>query len=290
MTFGYQQGNEFDAALYRIDNSKQVVNYEGEYFGPGDHLVMVTKLETEGTGPNNADGPKAKVYFEVVNTNAQPYKAMKNSGPNTPFVETEMKPHKIGDVLVRIYKLTKPAPKPSMLSDSDQFAELVRKLSGAPAGTNVTQFSRALLIERRDEQLLRGMLVMAHGRLNKKGTYVNVAWDTVPQTQQEIAARRAALDAKVVAGPAAPQAPAAPQPQFQQQPMQPQPGYGPMPEQQIQGAPNPMYYPNAPQAPQQPWQAQPQAQPQYAPPAAAPQPTPTQQPGALLSQIPGFNK
>jgi hypothetical protein len=68
---------------------------------------------------------------------------------------------------------------------------------------------------------------------NQKGTWTNIYWNAIPQTPADIAAMRQRLETKGIPSSGAQLAPGA------------QPGYGPSPHQQIQGAPNPQYYPNA---------------------------------------------
>lgn len=60
----------------------------------------------------------------------------------------------------------------------------------------------------------RGVRVKADARKNSTGTFTNITWQHVPQSKEDIATRRAALDANTPAQPAAPVStpPAAPQP------------------------------------------------------------------------------
>jgi hypothetical protein len=266
----------------------------------GDHLLLVIAVEPFDSQEH---GPSARVTFEVV----------------------ESPVHPIGSRVVRLFNYTKPPYKPGMLTDKDRLATFVRKAQGLNEGAQTGHIFKALLRDRVNEQLMRGILVKARGVGNvsqkeKKlaaaegrapKVYVDVFFNTVNQTEQDVMARRRQIDAKI-AGSA--QAPApqqgygqAPQ-QFQQQPQgygapqgapAPQQGYGQGPAPQQGGYPQQGYG----QAPQQP---APQHGYGYGPgPAPAPQggypqqgpapgygqqPAPQGQPqGGFLSQLPPPN-
>lgn len=246
---------ELAAALARLDTTKPVKDYKGEFIGKGDHLLMIVETSSY---VKDGEGLTAKILFEVV---------------------TSTDSHKPGDLVVRVFKLQKPPKFASQTSDADVYADILRKVSGRAEGTPVSDLSRAILLDRRDEQLLRGVLIRGYGTMNAKGTYVNVSWNAVDQTPEQIRARRAQVDAKANAAPPA-QAPAAhaplvayaqipaPAPQYAT-PVAP-PAYAPVAQ-----PPPPVWDPATGQ-----WVFQ-----QPATPAAPAAPT-----SPLLSQIPGFNR
>lgn len=262
--YGNQQTGEFDAAIQRLDNTKPVGPARDPFIGPLEHALVVLALEPYRT---EKDGPCARVTFEVL----------------------ESKTHTPGSRVCKLWKLAKPSMWPNQATDADHFAEFVRKISGQGEGVQVGRQCAALIRDRVQENLLRGMVVRAYGTENAKKNYVNVAWISVAQTQDDIRARRAQLDAKS--------------------------SNAPMPQTPPQNPATPAAYGAAPQATQPPTQpqwsnaapltAQPPAQPQWsnqAPQAAfgAPPSYPATQtpatapasgaPGPLLSQIPGFDR
>lgn len=268
----YGQTGEYDEALRRLDNTKPV-DVKDPFIAEGDHVLDVIEVTPFG---HTKHGPSAKAIFEVV----------------------ESKTHPIGSRVVKLWFLKRPSMWPNQPTDSDRFADFVRKLIGADdPNTQVGQQCAALLRDRVPDQIARGMRLRAYGINTSKNPakpFTDVRWTAVPQTQPEIAQRRAAIEAKLGAAPAPQAAPPAayapPQmpPQYAQQPPQ---GYG---------APAPVTQPAGQW--QQPNMGTPHfgaPAPQYQQPAPAPQPGVVQQsttapaaaPGSpLLSQIPGFNR
>lgn len=269
---GQWQTGMFDAAVARLDNTRPVGPPRDPFIGPGDHLLMV--LETQPYS-NEKDGPCMRATFEVV----------------------ESRVHQPGSRVCKIWKLARPSKFPSQPTDADHFADMVRKLAGAPEGTQVGAICAAVIRDRVADQVLRGMYVKAYGSENAKKNYVNVTWTSVQQSEEQIKIRRAACDAKMGQPQPEPSMPSyaqqasqfanfggqppAPQgyaQQYQQQPMPPA-----APQYQVQAVP-PAHLPPTPMqyAPQPPATTPVQYAPtQTAAPAA---------PGPLLSQIPGFNR
>jgi hypothetical protein len=95
---------------------------------------------------------------------------------------------------VKIWNLTKPSKFPNQPTEADEFADFCRKLKGAPAGHPIGSDIRTLMKDRVRDQLARGTVIEANGVINKKGTYVRVYWNNVPQSGQDIAALRQRLE------------------------------------------------------------------------------------------------
>ncbi len=176
----------------------------------GQHRLALAVLEEF---MHSSDGPSARAILKVVSSSSHP----------------------VGSFVTRIWKLVKPAKFPQQPTDADQFADFCRKLKNAPAGHPIGNDIRVLMKERPLDQLARGTVIDCNGVTNKKGTYVNTYWNAVPQSPQDIAAMRQRIEAEGVPSASGP-AQAAPVAQ----------GYGPTPQQQIQGAPNPTYAPAQP--------------------------------------------
>jgi len=160
------------AAIARLNAARpdKVKNYKGSFFEPGTHHCIVTEFDRYGQ-----DGTlKAKVSFKVERS-------------TNPAVTP-------GSIRVRIFELTKAPYKPGMTTPADEFVEFLHKLTGTPFNVDMSAQRMDLMGPRFGEQLLRGMRVICHGSMNKKGTYCLTAWDTVPQTQADISALRAQLD------------------------------------------------------------------------------------------------
>lgn len=267
MTYGNFQTGEFDEALNRLNNTKQI-NERDPFIGEGDHVLLLVSLEPF---KHTTHGPSARANFEVLQSPVHP----------------------VGSRVTKLWFLTKPSKFPTQANDSDRFADFIRQMAGAPAGFNVAPQCAAVIRDRVNDQLLRGMVIKARGVNTSKNPakpWVEVYWTSVTQTPDEIKARRMQVEAKIASAPVAtPQQQYAPtpvqQPQYvpQQQPQQygPPPGYVTAPAYPTPAAPPgyAMMPPNAPQA-QPAWPPQVQAPQQQAAPAPAT--------GGLLSQIPGF--
>lgn len=108
--------------------------------------------------------------------------------------------HPVGSFVVKIWKLVKPPKFPNALTEGEEFVDFCRKLKGAPAGYAMGQDMRTLMKPapqgRGAEQLARGTVIEAVAVPNKKGTWINVYWNTVQQSPQDIAAMRQRLEAE----------------------------------------------------------------------------------------------
>jgi len=232
---GYGQA---DDVYGRLNNTKEIGGARFPFLDGSGTYALCTLEEFQ----HSSDGPSARALFEVLTS---------KDGK-----------HAVGSYVVKIWKLVKPPFKPGMETDADRFADFCRKLKGAPAGYPIGNDIRVLMKERNHEQLARGTVIEAVGVLNKKGDWTNIYWNHVQQTPQDIAQMRQRLEQKgIPSTTSGPQQPAqnqytnAPHPSqayVQQPPPVTQPGYGPTPQQQVQGAPNPAYYPSAPAQPAAP--------------------------------------
>ncbi len=183
----YNNTGAYDAALQRLDNTKNVENRD-PFFSEGENVVMLLELQPF---VHLTHGPSVRATFEIL----------------------ESRTSAIGSRVCKLWFLCKPSKFPSQPTDADRFADFVRKMSGKPDGTQVGQICAALLRDRVNEQLLRGMVIRGTGVQTSKNPakpFVDVQWGTVVQTQDEIRHRRAGIDAKfpVNAAPAAYVAPA----------------------------------------------------------------------------------
>ncbi len=207
---GNGQGYGGEDVYGRLDQTRPVGGARFPYIEDGKHRLAVVTLEEYNS---RKSGPSVRALFEV----------------------EESARHKAGTYVTKMWAVTKPPAFPNGITGADEFADFCRKLKGAPEGHPIGADIRRLIKERGAEQLARGMVIDVFGLTNAKGNWVNLTWTNVPQTQDQIAAKRARIELKGV--PATGDSPA-PQPQMQQ-------GYGPTPQQQVQGAPNPTYYPDA---------------------------------------------
>ena len=254
MAYGHQED-----VYGRLDRTK-AVNQRDPFIGEGPHELAVLSIEKF---MHKEHGPSARATLLVLKSNV----------------------HQVGSRVCKLWNLVKPSKFESQTTDADLFADFVRKLKGAPDGTMVGAQCRALLEDRVPEQLARGIRMVAFGvNTSKKADkpYVNVNWTNIPQSQEEIAAMRARIDADPAL--AYTYSPPRDQNQGYQQPQQYAPQQMQVQEMQYQqrsqyGAPPPQT-PNqwgAPQAPAQ--QYAPPAQPVQAPATGVPQ-------GGFLAQIP----
>jgi hypothetical protein len=236
-------GNGNDDVYNRLNNTREIGGARFPFIEDGRHKLALCTLEEF---QHSSDGPCARALFEVLESNK----------------------HAVGTYVVKIWKLVKPPKFNTQPSDADKFADFCRKLKGAPVGHPIGNDIRVLMKERPRDQLARGTVIEANGVPNKKGNWVEIYWNAVPQAPTDIATMRQRLEQKGIpdtgAGPAQqPQAPA----------------YGQAPQQGYQMGPQQYGQPQAPaQYPQQPPQGYGQA--------PAPQGPP---PGGFLGNLPPNN-
>ncbi len=223
-----QYGGQQQEDVYgRLNNTRDVGGARFPFVEDGTHKLALAVLEEF---QHSSDGPSARALFEVLASSK----------------------HAVGSHVVKIWKLVKPPKFKDSPSDADLFADFCRKLKGAPVGYPIGNDIRVLMKERPTDQLARGTVIECVGVLNKKGSWTNIYWNTIPQSPQDIAAMRQRLEQKGIPdtsgrstqtqqapqGYGAPQQ-TAPQPQYQQAPQQMPQGYAPpAPAQAPQGAPN----------------------------------------------------
>lgn len=259
--YGQQQGyggGGSDDVYERMNNAREQGGARFPFFEAGRHKCALVTLETF---MHRTDGKSVRALFEIL--------------------ESTSPKHPPGSYAVKIFKIMVRPKYESSASDSEQLAHLCIALKDAPKGYPIGRDIRTLLEERPADQIARGSLVECTGVANQKGNWVNLYWSPIPQTPEQIVQMRQRIEAKGVPNTGSQQqgtqgaqynnAPHpsqmqgqyptqqggyGPPPQTQYMPAGPQlppgaqPGYGPTPQQQIQGAPNPAYYPNAaPQAP-----------------------------------------
>jgi len=180
MQNGFGHGSQtgmFEDALRRLDNTRPV-DIKDPFIGVGDNLLLV--LEISPFNHTN-HGPSAKALFEVIQSQT----------------------HQPGTRVVKIWNLVRAPKWPSQPSDADRFADFVRKLSGAPENQQVGQFCAALLRDQVQSQLARGMMIRGYGvdvTKDPKKPYVDVRWESVVQTQEQIKEHRARIEARSTPG------------------------------------------------------------------------------------------
>lgn len=199
MTYGNFQTGDFDAALHRLDNTKQI-NEKDPFIDVGDHVLMLVELVPFN---HTTHGPSARASFEIVTTNNP--KCM------------------VGTRCTKLWNITRPSKFPNQPTDADKFADFVRNLIGGQPGEQVGPKCRALIRDRVQDQLGRGMLIHARGVNTSKTDkpWVEVYWKFHAQSPDEIKARRVQIEAKIGTQPQY-QQPAQQQQMYQQQPPQPQ--------------------------------------------------------------------
>lgn len=165
----WNQGNGQDDVYGRLNNTRDVGAPRFPFIEAGTHKLALCSLEEF---QHSTDGACARALFEVLTSNK----------------------HAPGSFVVKIWKLVKPAKFQGQSTDADMFADFCRKLKGAPAGHPIGNDIRVLMKERAAEQLARGSVIECVGVPNKKGTWTNIYWNTLPQTQQDIVAQRARLE------------------------------------------------------------------------------------------------
>lgn len=242
MTYGNgYQGGYAEDHYGRMDNAKEIGERD-PFIDEGPHRLCVLSIIEY---LHQQKGPTVRITFEVLASQK----------------------HAVGSRVCKLYFLTKPSKFASQTTDSDRFADFVKKLKGITNPQHpVGKDCRTLLKDRAAEQLARGMVIDAMGvntSKNPQKPWVEVYWNTVEQTPETIGGHRRRVEGTPGLLPAA-FAPA----QQTQYAQQPQNGY-----QQPGG------YGSGQQQYQQPM---PPAQPPAAPPQqGAPQ-------GGFLSQVPGF--
>lgn len=167
----WNQGNGQDDVYGRLNNTRDVGAPRFPFIEAGTHKLALCSLEEF---QHASDGACARALFEVYSSNK----------------------HQIGSYVVKIWKLVKPAKYQGQASDADMFADFCRKLKGAPAGHPIGNDIRVLMKERVAEQLARGTMIECVGIPNKKGTWTNIYWNAIPQTQADIVASRQRVEAK----------------------------------------------------------------------------------------------
>ena len=165
---GYGQQDVYE----RLNNSRDVGGARFPYIEAGIHKLALVVLEEFG----NANEPKVRAVFKTLESRSQP----------------------VGNFCVKIFSLTKPSKFPNQPTEADEFADFCRKLKGAPVGTAIGASIRTLMKDRVSDQLARGTVIEANGVINKKGTYVRVYWNNVPQSPQDIAFLRQRLESEGV--------------------------------------------------------------------------------------------
>ncbi len=236
---GYQGGYAEDH-YGRMDNAKEIGERD-PFIDEGPHRLCVLSIVEY---MHQQKGPTVRITFEVLASQK----------------------HAVGSRVCKLYFLTKPSKFASQTTDSDRFADFVKKLKGITNPNHpVGKDCRTLLKERVNEQLARGMVIDAMGvntSKNPQKPWVEVYWTSVEQTPETIGAHRRRVEGTPGLLPAA-FAPAQ-QTQYAQQ--------------------NQQQY--APPPPQQGYQNQYQQQPM--PPAQPPAQPPAAPQGGFLSQVPGF--
>lgn len=245
------QGGYQDDVYGRMNNSREVQQRD-PWVAPGTHRLVVLEIKK---WEDQKNGTQVRGTFEYVTS----------TNPNV----------QIGTRCCKLWKLTKRPMYESQISDSEHFADFVRKAKNAPLGTPIGAEIRNLCEPQRnggqaEANAMRGTLIEVNGVENEKKTYTNLYFTAVVQGPQDIAAKRAQLDIRLGGTPGVPASgqgfvpQGAPMPQQGYAPQGPPPG---VPVQQYAYAQSGYQAP----LPQQP--------------AAAPQ-APAQ--GGFLAQIPGW--
>lgn len=254
---GYQ-----DDVYGRMNNAREVQQRD-PFVAGGTHRLLVLELQK---WDDREKGPSVRVTFEYVSS-------------TNPSLQ-------IGTRCCKIWRLTKRPKFDSQISDSEHFADFVRKAKNAPPGIAIGQEIRNLCEPQRnggnaEANAMRGTLIECNGVENDKKNYVNLYFSSIAQGPQDIAAKRAQLDSRLGGAPSAAPAPYAQQGGGQPPAQPPQQGYVP------QGAPAPQQYapPQNPQAQQYAYAQSGYQAPLPQGPAGAP---PAPQQGGFLAQIPGW--
>jgi hypothetical protein len=172
--YGQQQyGGDVDDVYGRMNNAREQGGARFPFIEAGRHKLALCTLEKF---MHRNDGACARVLFKVLESNA----------------------HQPGSFVVKIYKLLKQPKFDSQASDAEQLAQLCIALKDAPRGYPIGNDIRVLLEERPAEQLARGTVVECTGVQNKKGNWVNLYWNPIAQTPENIVAMRQRIEAEGV--------------------------------------------------------------------------------------------
>lgn len=180
-------GNGSDDVYGRLNNAKEVGSARFPFLEGSGRYALCTLEEFQ----HSTDGPCARALFEVL--------------------ECKDGKHANGSYVVKLWKLVKPAKFQGQATDADMFADFCRKLKGAPVspvGYPIGNDIRVLMKERAAEQLARGTVIEAVAVPNQKKTWINIYWNAVPQTPEQIVQMRQRLEQRGIPdtgrGPTAP--------------------------------------------------------------------------------------
>ncbi len=174
---GYQAQPQYGAngqqedVYGRLNNAREAGGARFPFIEDGTHRLALASLEEF---QHSTDGPSARALFEVLASSK----------------------HAVGSHVVKIWKLVKPNKYKDSLTDGELFADFCRKMKGAPVGYPIGNDIRVLMKERVNDQLARGTIIECVGVPNKKGTWVNIYWNTIQQSPEAIAAMRQRMEQK----------------------------------------------------------------------------------------------
>lgn len=177
--YGQQNPGDYDEVMARLNQTKPVVDRD-PFIGPGQHSLIVLAIDTFN---DQKWGQTVRATFYVEKSTYHPP----------------------GSQVVKLWNLFKPSKFPTQPNDADQFADFICKLTGVPEGQHATH-CRAVLKSRAqggnaESQPARGARITATGvevgKPNERGSrYVRVSWQSVQQSDEQLAATRAKLDAE----------------------------------------------------------------------------------------------
>lgn len=178
--YGQQNPGDYDEVMARLNATKPVVDRD-PFIGPGQHSLIVLGIDTFN---DQKWGQTVRATFLVEKSTYHP----------------------AGSQVVKLWNLFKPSKFPTQPNDADQFADFICKLTGVPEGQHAPA-CRTVLKSRAEggnaeSQPARGARISATGtevgKPNERGTrYVRVSWQSVPgQSNEQLAATRAKLDAE----------------------------------------------------------------------------------------------
>lgn len=186
--YGQQQpqggyGGYQDDVYGRMNNSREVTQRD-PFVGGGTHRLVVLELQK---WDDREKGPSVRVTFEYISS-------------TNPSIQ-------VGTRCCKIWRLAKRPKFESQISDSEHFADFVRKAMNAPVGAPIGQQIRNLCEPQRnggntEANAMRGTLIECNGVENDKKNYVNLYFSSVAQGPQDIAAKRAQLDSRLGGAPA----------------------------------------------------------------------------------------
>lgn len=163
----------FDDLATRLANTKLVKETQDyAYLDEGTHrLLLIEMVPYE----SKKLGPAARATFEVIESTVHP----------------------VGSRVSNVWGLTRSAAYVGGDTDLDKVAHFVRRIAGMSDTDNPSQAAIAVIRDRVNEQLLRGMMVdckLTIRTTKNAKTWKDVKWSSIKQTQEEIAAKRAELD------------------------------------------------------------------------------------------------